>query len=279
MPREVVAGAGFCRHAEVSGRKLAKPVIALTLGYALLFLLGSLNVCAAPLTPAGAQAGTADTATVTYDSGASTIKAFVAKPQGAGKHPAVIVVHDNQGLSSEIRDTAQKFAAEGFVALAPDLMSRAGGTKTPEQSVEMSRQLVPMDTVADLKAAFAYLQKSPDVDPDKISVVGFGWGGWRSFALATVTPGLYRAVVYSGSTPTEGLQDIHASVMGNYGQYDFPNAGDTIWAAKTMKQLGKNYTSYIYPKVQSGFFDSKSRQYDAEAAKTAWTRTIEFLKS
>jgi carboxymethylenebutenolidase len=222
-----------------------------------------------------------DTATVTYDSGGTNISAFIAKPNGAGKHRAIIVVHDTQGLSDDIRDTAKMFAAEGFVALAPDMLSRSGGAKSPEQTVAAVRGLAPMDTVADLQAAFAYLLNSPDVDSGKISVVGYGWGGWRSFMLATVTPNLYRVVIYSGATPIpdQPLKDIKSPVLGNYGQYDYQNAGNVIWTTKTMKELGKKYTSYIYPNAMAGFYNPKGRQYDAEAAKTAWTRTLEFLKS
>jgi carboxymethylenebutenolidase len=261
----------------VGRRDLVKSIFTVACGgFAALLLAGS-PVWASPRPAQEA----ADTSTVTYDSGGANISAYLAKPKSAGKHSAVIVVHDTQGLSDDIRDTAQKFAAEGFVALAPDMLSRSGGTKSPEQSVAAVRALDPMDTVADLQAAFAYLQKSPDVDSAKISVVGFGWGGWRSFMLATTTPNLYRTVIYSGATPVpdQALKDIHSPILGNYGQYDYQNAGNTIWTAKTMKDLGKKYTPYIYPNAMAGFYNPKGRQYDAEAAKTAWTRTLEFLKS
>jgi carboxymethylenebutenolidase len=265
-------------HAQIKLRPLATSMILTSFLCTSVLMLSSLSISAAALPPQGASV---DTSTVTYDSGGVNISAYLAKPNDGGKHRAVIVVHDNQGLTDEVRNPAQKFAAEGFVALAPDLLSRTGGTKTPDQAAAAVRELDPMSTVADLQAAFAYLEKSSDVDSGKISVVGFGWGGWRSFMLASVTPTLYRVVVYSGATPVDivGLQNIRTPIMGNYGQYDFQNAGDTIWTSKTMKQLGKQYTPYIYPQVQAGFYNSKSRQYDGDAAKTAWTRTLEFLKS
>jgi carboxymethylenebutenolidase len=230
--------------------------------------------------PRPAQEANVDTSTITYDSSGTNISAYLAKPKAGGKHAAVIVVHDTAGLSDDIRDTAQKLAAEGFVALAPAFLSR-GGAKAPEDAVAAVRALAPMDTVEDLQAAFAYLQKNPDVDSAKISVLGFGWGGWRSFMLAATTPTLYRTVIYSGATPVpdQPLADIHSPVMGNYGQYDYQNAGNVIWTTRTMKELGKKFTSYIYPQAMAGFYNPKGRQYDAEAAKTAWTRTLEFLKS
>jgi carboxymethylenebutenolidase len=231
--------------------------------------------------PRPAQESSADTSTITYDSGGTNISAYLAKPKAGGKHAAVIVVHDTGGLSDDIKETAQKLAAEGFVALAPEFLSRVGGAKGPEDAVAAVRALSPMDTVEDLQAAFAYLQKNPDVDSAKISVLGFGWGGWRSFMLAATTPSVYRTVIYSGATPVpdQPLADIHSPVLGNYGQYDYQNAGNTIWTAKTMKEKGKKYTPYIYPKAMAGFYNPKGRQYDADAAKTAWARTLEFLKS
>jgi carboxymethylenebutenolidase len=278
MPHANVGHPAFRWPARFKSRPLAKSVILTSCLCAAVLMLSGLSVAAAAVPPQGASV---DTSTVTYDSGGANISAYLAKPNDSGKHRAVILIHDNQGLTDEVRDAAQKFAAEGFVALAPDLLSRRGGTKTPVQAAAAVRELDPMDTVADLQAAFAYLQKSPDVDSEKISAVGFGWGGWRSFMLASATPALYRVVVYSGATPvdTEGLRTIRTPVIGNYGQYDFQNAGDTVWTSRTMKQLGKQYTPYIYPKVQAGFYNSKSRQYDGDAAKTAWTRTLEFLKS
>jgi carboxymethylenebutenolidase len=278
MQHANVGHPAFCRQVRVKSRPLVKTVVLMSCFCASVLMLSGWSVAAAAKPPQGASV---DTSTVTYDSGGANISAYLAKPNDGGKHRAVIVVHDNQGLTDEVRNAAQKLAAEGFVALAPDLLSRKGGTKAPDQAAAAVRELAPMDTVADLQAAFAYLQKSSDVDSGKISAVGFGWGGWRSFMLASATPTLYRVVIYSGATPvdTAGLQSIRTPVLGNYGQYDFQNAGDTIWTSKTMRQLGKQYTPYIYPKVQAGFYNSKSRQYDGDAAKTAWTRTLDFLKS
>src|ERR1700680_2446496 len=125
-----------------------------------------------------AQSATVETATVQYDTGGINIDAYVAKPKGGGKNPAVIVIHDNQGLNDPMRDVTRQFAAAGFVAMAPDLASRLGAAKAPGSATQAINQLSPRLTVQDLRAAFAYLQKDADVDPAKISAVGFGWGGW-----------------------------------------------------------------------------------------------------
>jgi carboxymethylenebutenolidase len=222
-------------------------------------------------------AANVDVATIQYDSGGLNLDAYVAKPKGAGKNPAVIVIHDNQGLNDPMREAARQFAAAGFVAMAPDLASRLGSQKSSAQAMQAINQLAPDLTVQDLRAAFAYLQKDADVDPAKISAVGFGWGGWRSFMLATSVRELYRAVVYSGATPTEGLENVHAPVLGNYAQYDFRVTGNALWTEKTMHEAGKEFTYYVYPSVYHAFY-SAGPQYNADAAKLAWTRTVDFLK-
>ena len=161
--------------------------------------------------------------------------------------------------------------------MAPDLASRLGAPKAPGQAMQAINQLSATLTVQDLRAAFAYLQKDPDVDPAKISAVGFGWGGWRSFMLATSVPELYRAVVYSGATPAQGFENVHAPVLGNYAQFDFRVTGNAIWTEKTMHDAGKNFTYYVYPSVYHAFY-AAGPQYNADAAKLAWTRTLDFLK-
>ena len=192
------------------------------------------------------------------------------------------MIHENRGLNEHIRDVARRFAAEGYVALAPDLLSRLGGTgkmKTPEEATAAINQLAPNASVEDLKESYAYLEKDPDVDSAKISSVGFCWGGWRSFMLATTVPTLHRAVVFYGSTPTDGLQNIHAPVMANYAQFDQRITGNAIQTEKQMKELGKKFSYYVYPNANHAFFNDTGPRYNAEAAKLAWTRTLEFLRS
>ena len=241
-------------------------------------IFASTNCLLAAVKPAqDAQSANVNVATVQYDSGGLNIDAYVVKPKGGGKNPAVIVIHDNQGLNDPMREVTRQFAAEGFVAMAPNLASRLGPAKSPAQAMQAINQISPNLTVQDLRAAFAYLQKDPDVDPAKISAVGFGWGGWRSFMLAISVPELYRAVVYSGATPTQDLESVHAPVLGNYAQFDFRVTGNAMWTEKTMHDAGKNFTYYVYPSVYHAFY-SAGPQYDANAAKLAWTRTLDFLK-
>jgi carboxymethylenebutenolidase len=259
-------------------RRLVKLALAVAGIFVFASYLSGLSGWAAAANPAqNGQSSNVDGAMVQYDSGGINIDAYVAKPKGGGKIPAVIVIHDNQGLNDTMREVTRQFAAAGFVAMAPDLVSRLGAGKAPGPGTQAINQLSPRLTVQDLRAAFAYLQKDADVDPAKISAVGFGWGGWRSFMLATSVPELYRAVVYSGATPTQGFENVHAPVLGNYAQYDFRVTGNAIWTEKTMHEAGKEFTYYVYPSVYRAFY-SAGPQYNADAAKLAWTRTLDFLR-
>jgi carboxymethylenebutenolidase len=247
--------------------------------YLILLMFTGSNGSAAALTSQRAHEANPGTEIVNYDSGGENISAFLARPQSEGNHPAVIVIHDNQGLNDDIRTVARQLAAAGFVAMAPDLVTSAGGTKTPSQAEAALASVSPQRSVEDLRAGFAFLEKYPGVDPSKISSIGFGWGGWRSFKLAATLPKLYHAVVFYGATPVDGLENVHASVLANYAQYDFFDTGNSIWTEDTLKQFGGKFSYYIYPKTFRGFFSTDDPYYDAEAAKLAWSRTLEFLRS
>jgi carboxymethylenebutenolidase len=229
-----------------------------------------------------AQAANVATESAHFQSGASEIQAYLAKPKDELKHPGVILVHDNRGLNEYIEDMARRFAGAGFVAMAPDLLSRARGTSkmtTPEAATAAINQLPSNATVGDLKAGYDFLEKYPGVDAASISSVGFGWGGWRSFMLATAAPTLHRSVMFCGSTPIAGLENIHAPVMAHYAQFDYRTTGNALPTQKEMTELGKKFTYYLYPSVGHAFFDDTAPQYNAAAAQLAWKRTLEFLKA
>lgn len=224
------------------------------------------------------------TETIHFDSGGFNLDAYLAKPSNGGMHPAVLVIHDNQGLNDGIRDIAKELAAAGFIALAPDFASRLGGTRTPEQMAEAVSQLSPITSVQDARAALEYLRKETDVDTARVSTLGFGWGGWRSFSLAMSSADLHRAVIYCGATPPQVLDGTmalvsspHAAVLAHYAQFDFRTTGNALLTEKTMTEAGKKFSYYVYPQVSRGFY-APGAQYNADAAKLAWTRTLDFLK-
>jgi carboxymethylenebutenolidase len=224
-----------------------------------------------------AQESAVTTETVHFDSGGLNIDAFLANPSGAGKHPAILVIHDSLGLNDSMREITKQFAAAGFIALAPDFTSRRGGTRTADQMAQVVAQLTPNLTLEDARSAVGYLQNNPAVEATRISTVGFGWGGWRSFMLAASTPALYRAVIYSGTTPTESIDAIHAAILAHYAQYDFRTTGNALVTDKAMTEAGKLFSYFVYPQLYRTFY-TPGAQYNADAAKLAWSRTLDFLQ-
>src|ERR687896_583331 len=165
-------------------------------------LIGSLL----PSTAVAAQVPPTDpeilTHNVQYDGKAGPIFAYLARPVKAGKYPAVIVIHENAGLNDHIRDVARRLTKQGFVALAPDYLSRLGGTMKANpkgEGLAKIREMVPWQKVAeDTASGFAYLRVLPDVRGDQQALMGFCWGGEMTFAAATQIPTLDAVVVYYG---------------------------------------------------------------------------------
>jgi carboxymethylenebutenolidase len=257
----------------------------------------------APWTAAKAgelQTPKVETTTIQYPSAGAMIEAYMARPTGASKTAAVIVVHDDLGLNDTFRDLTQQLAQSGFAALAPNLPSRIGtpGINPPEGRLRPPvpvAKLSASQTLDDLRAAFDFLQKDPAVDGARISIVGAGWGEYRVWRLAEQVVGLHRAVVFYGLTPTddERVRAVRVPVLGHYAQQDYLIAARAI---KTKKLLGDRFTYYIYPTVP-GFLGGGSGQLQpatggyvislpasppqnvASSAKQAWARTLEFLQT
>lgn len=271
------------RQGVITRRDLLRSLIAVTGSYTAAHLfLETTGLAATLVSQVESVAANVTAETVHYSSGELQIGGYLVKPKSAGPHPAVIIIHENRGLNEHIRDVARRFAAEGFVALGPDLLSRAGGTakmRSEREATEAINRLPLSGVVDDLKAGFEYLSKQPEVNPQRISSVGFCWGGWRSFMLATVAPQLYRAVVFYGSSPTTGYENIRASVLAHYAQWDYQITGNALWTADRMKQAGKKFTYYVYPESEHAFFNDTAPRHNPPAAKLAWTRTLEFLRS
>ena len=229
-----------------------------------------------------AEATNVSAETVRFPSGQVQMEGYLVKPKSSGRHPAILVIHENRGLNEHIRDVARRFAAEGLVALAPDLLSRVGGTGSmqAQQDATEAIGLLPVYGVLDdLRAGFRFLENDSAVDSQKIASVGFCWGGWRSFMLATVEPKLYRAVVFYGSSPDSGFEKIQAPVLAHYAKWDNRITGNALWTEKEMQQAGKQYQYHVYPETEHAFFNDTSPRHNPEASQLAWRRTLEFLRS
>jgi carboxymethylenebutenolidase len=219
---------------------------------------------------------------VTYRGAPGDIKAYMAMPKGTtGKLPAVIVIHENRGLNDHIRDVARRIALEGFVALAPDLLSPSGGTpKDEDQAREAIGALSPDITSSNLLAAHEFLKTFPQSNGN-VGVVGFCWGGGWVNKLAAADPDLKAGVAYYGAQlPAADVPKIKASLLLQYaGLDDRINKGIDAYKA-ALEANKKDFTIYIYDGVNHAFNnDTSAARYDKKAADLAWSRTIEFLKA
>lgn len=218
---------------------------------------------------------------VTYPGAGGEMKGYLAMPKDApGKLPAVIVIHENRGLNPHIRDVARRMALEGFVALAPDFLSPAGGTPDNEDKArEMFSGLDMGATVANGEATRAFLAAHDKVN-GKVGAIGFCWGGGMVNRMAIASPELGAGVAYYGAQPpAEDVPKIRAPLMLHYAGLDERiNAGIEAYKA-ALEKNGKTFEIFVYEGVNHAFNnDTSTARYDKAAAELAWLRTVEFLK-
>lgn len=223
---------------------------------------------------------------VKIESGEDTINAWVVYPERSNRAPVVVVIHEIYGLTDWIRAVADQLAAEGYIAIAPDILSGkgpdGGGTESVDRdgAVALVRALDATEVVSRLNATARYATSLPAALA-KWASIGFCWGGRTSFAYATEQPDLSAAVVYYGSSPAkETLARIQAPVLGLYGGDD-ARVNRTIPPAETeMRRLGKSYQPEIYDGAGHGFLRAQEGRDGANmrATEKAWPETVEFLR-
>jgi carboxymethylenebutenolidase len=218
--------------------------------------------------------------------GTDSLRAWVVYPQRRDKAAVVVVLHEIFGLSTWVRGVADQLAADGFIAVAPDLLSgkytlAPGDTIAQAQATALIRTLAADDVQRDIARSAEYGMSLPAAQP-RFGVVGFCWGGSTSFNTAVrAHPKLKAAVVYYGTSPalTE-LTNVKSPVLGLYGESD-ARVNATIPAAdSTMKALGKPYEPVILAGAGHGFLRQQDGQNGANltAARAAWPRTIAFFQ-
>ncbi len=224
---------------------------------------------------------------VTYDAGAGdSVRAWVVYPERSDKAPVVVVIHEIFGLTDWIRSVTDQLAAEGFIAIAPDLLSgkgpNGGGTASVDRqdAIALIQKLTPDEVQRRLRAAAAYATALP-AGKNAVGSVGFCWGGSTSFAFATADPDLKAAVVYYGTPPAEEAAGaIHASVLGMYGGDDARVTSTVQPAQLLMSRLGKSYEPHVFEGAGHGFLRDQAGRGGAnlKAAQAAWPRTVAFLR-
>ncbi len=222
--------------------------------------------------------------TVKYLSGTVSMKAFVAAPVTNGKRPAIIVIQEWWGLTDHIKDIAKRYAAEGYVAIAPDLYSRLGHALTddPAEAGKLMNALKQEDGLKDLNATVTYIKSVPEVDRTRIGVTGFCMGGSYALLLPCVNADIKASVPFYGQVPNPDrpLQKLSAPVLYFYGEDDgWITKADVKRLAEAFKKHGKVGEIKTYPGAPHAFFrDNDPSVYRPEAAKDAWARTKAFFK-
>ena len=209
-----------------------------------------------------------------------TTGGYLAEPeQGSG--PGVIVIQEWWGLVDHIKEVCDRFAAEGFVALAPD-MYHGKSTKSPDEAGKLMMALRIDEAERDLSAAVDYLETQDSTASEKVGVVGFCMGGALALFAASKNSKIGACVVFYGIHPKvkPDLPNLQAPVLGNYGEKDKSVPLAVVHdLERQLKDLGKQVDMKIYKDADHAFFnDTRPEVYDAEASADAWQRTIAFLR-
>ena len=222
-----------------------------------------------------------ETKYIEYQGASGKIRGYLAMPKKIkGKIPAVVIIHENKGLQPHIEDVARRAALAGFIALAPDALSVNGGTPDDaDKARELIGKLDYEKTVKDFVAAVDYLKNYKNSNGN-VGCVGFCWGGSMANQLAVNSPNLKAAVAFYGGQPkAEDVAKIKAAVQLHYAGLDERiDAGIPDYEA-ALKKNNVEYELYMYENVNHAFHnDTNEARYNAEAARLAWGRTVEFLK-
>lgn len=216
----------------------------------------------------------------------STMNAYVARPGHAGKYPGILVFQEAFGVTAHIRDIADRFAKIGIVAIAPELFHRAGpgieiGYDDLPKAMQYARAATTENLIDDIKAAYHWLTKDPNVHRDRIASIGFCMGGRVSF-LACTTVSLQAAISFYGGGIAPSLlpriPNLPAPVLFFWGGLDKHIGQDQIRPViDDCKKLGKPYVNVEIPDADHAFFRDGGPNYHPAAASLAWNLTESFL--
>ncbi|QIG41029.1 dienelactone hydrolase family protein [Microbacterium sp. 4R-513] len=225
---------------------------------------------------------------------------YVARPEGTPLG-GLVVIHEIWGLVDHIRDVADRFAGEGWLVAAPDILSKAGvgpelGSElfdlvnSPDEAVRTAAQPRLRDAMSEMRApgyagwaipalrtVVDWLEHQPDVD-GRVAVTGFCFGGTYAFALAASDERLLAAVPFYGTAPSpDRIAQIKASVLALYGEQD-PTLMDALPGVRqAMADAGVDFEAVVYPGAQHAFFNDTGSRYSPAHAMEAWARVLAFL--
>ncbi len=223
-----------------------------------------------------------EAAAVQFPGEGATLLGYLARPRGSGPFPVVLVCHENRGLTEHIQDVTRRLAKAGYAGLAVDLLSRQGGTDRITDPAQVSGILgntPPEQFVQDFQSGLRYLQGQQYVRGDRAGIVGFCFGGGVTWRCATKMPEL-RAVVpfYGSNPPLEDVPNIQAAVQAIYGELDQRINQGIPQIEAAMQQHNKTFETVIYPNASHAFHNDTGRNYNAEAARDTWSKTLAWFE-
>jgi carboxymethylenebutenolidase len=217
-----------------------------------------------------------------FETDGASAEGYLARPEGDGPFPGVIVVQEWWGLDDHIKDVARRFAGEGFVAFAPDLYHG----KVVDEPNEAQKLMMGLDmgkASKELMKAAEYLSNQPYIDGRGIGAIGFCMGGGLALTLACDSP-LIRAVAPFYGAPPEPIdrvQSLQGPAFVVYAENDGwigPEVRERVQQA--LSEHGKQFEMKVYPGTDHAFFnDTRPEVYNAEAARDAWGRVLELFRA
>jgi carboxymethylenebutenolidase len=221
------------------------------------------------------------TESVEFPANGETGQGFLVAPEGEGPFPGVIVVQEWWGLDDHIKDVTQRFAQEGFIALAPDLF-HGKVTKEPGEAQRLMMSLNMGQATRELTKAADYLASRPEVGGRGIGAIGFCMGGGLALNLACESPQIKAVAPFYGSNPTpiDKVQNLGGPLFAAYAEND-NFAGESVrrQLEEALKQCGVTHDVKVYPGTEHAFFnDTRAEVYNREAAEDAWQRALSLFR-
>jgi len=219
------------------------------------------------------------------------MEGYVARPEAEGRYPAVVVIQEVWGVNSHIQSVTDRLPSQGYVGLAPAMFHREGPMtlglhEEMQTAIARMQRCTDANIVADVRAAVDYLKAQPFVQPDRIGIVGFCFGGRVAYLAACSIPDIKASAVFyggailhplggSGPSPLQQTANIRAAVLGLFGEEDQnPTPADVATIEAELKKQGKTYEFHMYPGSGHGFHCDSRASYRADAARDAWAKSI-----
>ena len=219
------------------------------------------------------------------------MEGYLTQPEGDGRHPAVIVIQEIWGVNSHIQSVADRLPSQGYVGLAPAMFHREGPMtiglhEEMQTAFGWMRNCTDAGILADVRAAVEFLKSQPFVQPDRIGIVGFCFGGRVTYLSACNIPDIKAASCFyggailnplggDGPSPLEQTANMTAPILGLFGEEDQnPTPEHVSQIEAELDRHGKAHEFHMYPGCGHGFHCDARGSYRAEAAQDAWGKTI-----